>query len=248
MISSDDIAKCESIKQRFFPEAVNSTAIPKINEDSLKRIELLFSTGSFQAPMLKDTSLLVKNGAKVFAFEFAYKGSMTMTDVFRLSPFKLCNNYLRRYVGVYQKNFGVCHADDLLYLFPFKLMPNALKTKGDKLTSHRFLSFISNFATDGTPGKIDNVEWHPTGTENYHELRIDEELSCSTMESSKQKEMQFWIDEIYFNKKEWSWSQDPNPQIHRVIAERRSMLLKSQQVFTKHYISQPKKCSFNIEK
>ena len=218
MISSDDIAKCESIKQRFFPEAVNSSAIPAINEDSLKRLEILFSTGSFQAPMLKDISLLVENGAKVFAFEFAYKGSMTMTDVFRLSSFQLYMNFLSRYVGgnLYQKNSGVCHADDLLYLFPFKLMPNALKTSDDKLTSHRFLSFISNFATYGTPGKIDNIEWHSTSTDNFRELRIDEELSFSTIESTKQEQLQFWIDEIYSNKKEWSWSQDPNPQIHSV--------------------------------
>ena len=39
-------------------------------------------------------------------------------------------------IKFYQKNSGVRHADDLLYLFPFKLMPNALKTKSDKLKKY----------------------------------------------------------------------------------------------------------------
>ena len=44
-----------------------------MNEKSLKNLELLFSTSIFQAPMLKDMSLLAKYGAKIYAFEFAYK-------------------------------------------------------------------------------------------------------------------------------------------------------------------------------
>jgi len=237
LISSDDISKSEAIKQRFFPEAINNrTPIPTMNENSLKKLELLFSTAIFQAPMLKDMSLLAKNGAKIYAFEFAYKGSMTMTDIFRLSPLKLCMNFFGRHVGVnfYRKNLGVCHGDDLLYLFPFVLFsfPKALKTESDKLTSHRFLRFISNFAAKGTPGNVDNVEWHPAATENFQVLRIDKDLSCSTMESAKKRRLKFWIDNVYANEKGWSWSQDPITQIHSVIAERRSILLDSQQMFT----------------
>jgi len=107
-----------------------------------------------------------------------------------------------------------------------------LKTESDKLTSHRFLRFISNFAAKGTPGNVDNVEWHPAATENFQVLRIDKDLSCSTMESAKKRRLKFWIDNVYANEKGWSWSQDPITQIHSVIAERRSILLDSQQMFT----------------
>ena len=73
MISADDKSKCNSIKKKFFPEAANPAYIPEMNEKSLKNLELLFSTSIFQAPMLKDMSLLAKYGAKIYAFEFAYK-------------------------------------------------------------------------------------------------------------------------------------------------------------------------------
>ena len=73
MISANDKSKCSSIKKKFFPEAANPAYIPQMNEKSLKNLELLFSTSIFQAPMLKDMSLLAKYGAKIYAFEFAYK-------------------------------------------------------------------------------------------------------------------------------------------------------------------------------
>ena len=145
-------------------------------------------------------------------------------------------NYFGRHVGAnfYRKNLGVCHGDDLLYLFPFVLFafPKALKTENDKLTSHRFLSFISNFAGKNAPGSVNNVEWHPTSAENFQVLRIDKELSFGTMESIKQRRLKFWIDTIDANEKGLSWSQDPITHIHSVIAERRSILLDSQQMFT----------------
>ena len=73
LISANDKSKCSSIKKKFFPEAANPAYIPQMNEKSLKNLELLFSTSIFQAPMLKDMSLLAKYGAKIYAFEFAYK-------------------------------------------------------------------------------------------------------------------------------------------------------------------------------
>ena len=82
------------------------------------------------------------------------------------------------------------------------------------------------------PGNVDNVEWHPATTENFQVLRIDKELSFSAMESAKQRRLKFWIDNVYANEKGWSWSQDPITKIHSVIAERRSILLDSQQMFT----------------
>ena len=93
LISADDKSKVNSIKKKFFPEAANPAYIPEMNEKSLKNLELLFSTSIFQAPMLKDMSLLAKYGAKVYAFEFAYKGSMTMCDIFRQGPMKNWTEY-----------------------------------------------------------------------------------------------------------------------------------------------------------
>ena len=57
---------------------------------------------------------------------------MTMVDFFRLPPLKMVLNLSGRLLGakIYRKRLGVCHADDLLYLFPFSMhgFPNALRT------------------------------------------------------------------------------------------------------------------------
>ena len=104
---------------------------------------------------------------------------------------------------MYRKNLGVCHGDDLLYLFPFVLLafPKAIKTESDKFTSQRFLSFISNFAANSTPGSVGNVEWLPAEADNFQVLKIDKELSFGPMDSPKQRRLHFWIESIDANEK-----------------------------------------------
>ena len=96
-------------------------------------MEQLFSTAIFDGPMVEDLTLLANHGVQVHCFEFGYKGTMTMSDIFRLSPLKLFLNFFGRYTGLklYQKSLlGVCHGDDLFYMFPFGVFgfPKALKT------------------------------------------------------------------------------------------------------------------------
>ena len=98
LISANDKSKCSSIKKKFFPEAANPAYIPQMNEKSLKNLELLFSTSIFQAPMLKDMSLLAKYGAKIYAFEFAYK-----VWQYRLWSFQERDTKLERFLTANQR-------------------------------------------------------------------------------------------------------------------------------------------------
>ena len=98
LISANDKSKCSSIKKKFFPEAANPAYIPQMNEKSLKNLELLFSTSIFQAPMLKDMSLLAKYGAKIYAFEFAYK-----VWQYRLWSFQERDTKLERFLAENQR-------------------------------------------------------------------------------------------------------------------------------------------------
>ena len=56
-------------------------------ESTLKLMEQLFSTSIFHGPMIEDLTLLVNHGVQVHCFEFAYKGTMTMSDIFRDQSF-----------------------------------------------------------------------------------------------------------------------------------------------------------------
>lgn len=200
-------------------------------------MEQLFSTAVFQAPMINDVSLLAANQANVYVFEFAYKGSMTICDVFRLSPMKIFMNYFGRHVGAsfYQRNLGVCHGDDMFYLFPFKFFgfPKTLKTRSDKLTSQRFLDFINNFCATGNPGSVDSVQWEAVkSADDFRLMKIDTELSFGPYEQATQRRLNYWNQEINPNVQGSQWSHQEIQHLHNVIAERRSSLLDSQQLFS----------------
>ena len=81
--------------------------------------------------------LLVEKGMKIYAYYFNYSGTMTLAEMFRLTPFNLIMNISARHFGskMFQKDLGACHGDDLLYLFPFQLpgFPKCVKTEGDQV-------------------------------------------------------------------------------------------------------------------
>ncbi len=171
LVTLDDIEKVAKVREKFFPHTVTNglndhgsdqdgglakvvlsnpatkNSVPKLQESSLKTIEQIFSTSIFHAPMAKDMQLLMEQNIPVYAYEFGYRGSMTLNEVFRLSPVKLVVNFFGRHVGtkLYQKDLGVCHGDDMFYLFPFSVtgFPKPLRSGADKATSKRLLAFIS---------------------------------------------------------------------------------------------------------
>ena len=196
-------------------------------------MEQLFSTAVFHAPFFKDMRLLSKHGVSIFAYDFAYKGSMTLNDFFRLPLTKLCLNFFGRHVGTtfYQKDLGVGHGDDLVYLFPFSIFgfPKSLKTRNDQLISQQFLNFVANFVVRGDPGIVDNVHWQRLAdVEPFEVMKIDSYLTFGPMDVSKQRRMQFWIDS-QLSSNRLSWSNEPITTLHNVIAEKRSSLVDSKQ-------------------
>ena len=79
---------------------------------------------------------------------------MTMLDIFRLSLGKLVLSFGGRFVGVnvFRGRHGVCHSDDLLYLFPMGPLPNPLKTEADRKVSAHMVGMWLDFAASGAPG------------------------------------------------------------------------------------------------
>ena len=121
LISSEDVEKSNLIKNKFFPQDM----IPIRNQDNLKTLEEIFSSAIFQAPMVNDMKLLATKGVQIYAFDFAYNGTMTLADVFRLSLSKVGMNFAARHCNlnrlkVFQKDLGVCHGDDMFYYFTCK--------------------------------------------------------------------------------------------------------------------------------
>ena len=136
---------------------------------------------------------------------------------------------------------GVCHGDDLFYLFPFGMFgfPKALKTASDKSISKWMLTWISNFAAKSDPGNVNNVEWLPVeptttsgSSSSFQVLRFDEHLTFGPMEESKQRRIDFWNNSVKRSKNFEKTEDDTNfTKIYNVIAERRPSILDAQQLF-----------------
>ena len=52
---------------------------------------------------------------------------------------------------MYRKDLGACHTDDLMYVFPMKLLPKAPANETDIKVSNFLTKHIANFAQTGNP-------------------------------------------------------------------------------------------------
>ncbi|XP_044265017.1 juvenile hormone esterase-like isoform X1 [Tribolium madens] len=94
---------------------------------------------------------------------------------------------------------GVCHADDLGYLFPSFLSPKLQPDSIEELSVRRFVKLWTNFAKTGNPTPendqlLMNVQWSPVTKEENHFIDIGKELKTGTNPDFER--MQFW-DTIY---------------------------------------------------
>ena len=136
-------------------------------------------------------------------------------------------------------HLGVCHGDDLFYLFPFEVFgfPKTLKTASDKNISKWMLTWISNFAAKSDPGNVNNVEWLPVeptttaaatsgSSSSLQVLRFDEHVTFGPMEESKQRRIDFWNNSVKQSKIFEKTDDSTNfTKIYNVIAERRASVL-----------------------
>ena len=122
-------------------------------------------------------------------------------------------------------HLGVCHGDDLFYLFPFGVFgfPKTLKTASDKNISKWMLTWISNFAAKSDPGSVNNVQWLPIQpSSSYQVLRIDKNnVTFGPYEETIRRKIEFWNEYIQPNENGSNFTEKPVTQIYKLIAEKR---------------------------
>ena len=168
LVSDEDKEKSLKIRDKFFPEITNDNLVPPKTAENHQALEQCLSTSIWHAPMINDANMLAYRGSQVFVYDFSYRGTMTLADVFRLSLIKMGMNFAARHIGLklFQKDLGVCHGDDMFYYFTCKPfgMPSGLKTQTDKKVSQVFVNFVTSFATHGHPGSQEDQEWKALNT------------------------------------------------------------------------------------
>ena len=97
------------------------------------------------------------------------------------------------------------------------------------------LTWISNFAALNEPGSVNNVKWLPiqlSDSKQNQILKIDNAtVSFGNYEDTKQKKIEFWNESVKANETE-TFIDRPISQTYSVIAELRTSLLHSPQIFS----------------
>ncbi|KAL1491255.1 hypothetical protein ABEB36_011876 [Hypothenemus hampei] len=95
----------------------------------------------------------------VYYYLFAHRGVASFTKIF----------------GGGDEDYGVCHADDLQYLFPVgdELFPDKTPSKEDRCVATLFSTSFTNFAATGDPTPNNWEKWLPVITNKMEYYHID---------------------------------------------------------------------------
>ncbi|KAJ9587059.1 hypothetical protein L9F63_019347 [Diploptera punctata] len=171
--TSQKIEISNEIKEFYFEDKI-------ITSNSASSLVDMFTEGWF----LRGTDLAVKlhvetGSAAVFYYYFNYRGSKSFSEIF----------------GGSHRDYGVCHADDLLYLFPmYNIFRGRLTSEDDDSMIDTLTTMWTNFARHGEPTRspLRGVKWpHVSNSENKEYVKINKDGLYVTQGLLKNRTM-FW--------------------------------------------------------
>ncbi|KDR12773.1 Esterase FE4 [Zootermopsis nevadensis] len=151
-----------------------------INNDTVASVVNMFTDGWFLQGADRAVSLHFETGtAPVFYYYFTYRGSKSHSAVF----------------GDANRNYGVCHADDLIYIFPSgdTLLGTTLTETDDKMVDI-MTTLWTNFARTGnpTPTPFNGVQWLQVASPYSKEyVQIDKD-GLSPKRGLLEERVNFW--------------------------------------------------------
>ena len=121
------ISKLNDLRFYFMLDILASWTVDRGHDEFIQ----LYSLAYFFSPADRDTELLATAGASVFTFQLSLKPNFSFFEVFRLSFPQLCLMFyqLSRGYNTFSRDSGVCHGDDVLFIFPFEGLPPAVETE-----------------------------------------------------------------------------------------------------------------------
>ncbi|XP_046608330.1 juvenile hormone esterase-like isoform X1 [Neodiprion virginianus] len=152
----------------------------------LTNLTLLVGDALFTYPMY--SSLLYQHAVAVnpqYLYDFRYRGTWSNTYVY----------------GNTLKDYGVTHADELVYIFPYAdhnimLALNKTASKTDIQMREIMVQLWTSFATHGKPSTLyfrGNTTWEPYSEEdNFLRIGDRSEITLEVEHSVSRERMQFW--------------------------------------------------------
>ena len=122
----------------------------------------MFGDAVFGAGTHQLAKSLVARGRPVFKYLFAYRGSSSLADIAMGSLWSSTTAFMRGLLRIPGHASGVCHGDELLYLFQVIPILQLLPTASDQAVSHSMVSWWANFARDHQPDPL----WTPASEDD----------------------------------------------------------------------------------
>ncbi|XP_032527380.2 juvenile hormone esterase-like [Danaus plexippus] len=157
----------EKVKSYYFKDDENS-----IKDGILK----IYSDSYFDYPLVESVEYALNYSRNpVFLYQLSYRGVNSFSQIF----------------GDPVGNYGVCHADELMYLFPIEFLKYPF-TKEDIDMLELIITIWTNFATSGNPNKPLKLpfDWKPaTNSQNMEYLDI---AKTPEMKQNLAERSRFW--------------------------------------------------------
>jgi len=179
-VTYDDSMYAEMIAQFY----VGKDGIKRENKQGL--IDM-FTDLLFMAPLTESMKLHALSQVPVYKYKFSYRGSASLVDTISSNA------------EISKWNFGVCHYDDVLYLFRMPL--SKIITKDDIKTANIYQKLLINFARYGKPtpfgGDSDIPEWHAVQTAPRASIYMDINPNPEEKYGMAPVRMEFWNRILY---------------------------------------------------
>ncbi|CAG9781922.1 unnamed protein product [Diatraea saccharalis] len=147
-----------------------------LNDPNLEAIKQgilnIYTDCYFAYPMVEAVADVLKHGSSpVYLYELTYRATNSFSQIF----------------GDPEGNYGVCHADDLMHLFPISFLTKPFSAK-DKEVGNLIRAMWTNFAKTGNPNEPVKIstEWNMASPE-FDYLDIGNELIMKKNLGSRSK-------------------------------------------------------------
>ena len=199
LISDSDKQVAQDIGHFYFGQDQDIATLTR-SEENLKKLGRIYSMAYFYSGADHDSRLLAKAGFPIFNFILSHPPDFSLMDIFRLTLPQMILSFSARSMGFhpYQHDNGVCHGDDLNYLFPMSPFPKSVVTEEQKRVQQILLDILSSLSLSGKPVYSDESDGLKTDLEPLsNEYGIARYLNLSSTpnminDEDMKKEIEFW--------------------------------------------------------
>jgi len=140
----------------YFGEGADMAQLPR-TEANLRKLGRIYSMAYFYRGADRDSKLLAGAGLEVYNMVLCHPPAFSLMEMFRLSLPQLIYLFSARSFGLnpFPPVDGVCHGDDLNYLFPMWPLPESVVTEDQRKVRRLLLDLVTSFSSLGRPAYSD---------------------------------------------------------------------------------------------